>query len=396
MSVFISVNAAGFYFWQCRPVQGGWQKLGKGFLLTGALILGANIALMSQMFHQSRPGYELYWVWGVGVLAMAYSLRLISLGILAWMLISIGYLWSNFAPLLGGTMATDWINTLHGHMGLIFGVMFVPLAYLCQSRTIFALAAISFAVAMPYGISVRLDYISAPAWLIACIIILPTALLWTYDSHNWRFRQRPHHHRSGVAKLTDPFQSVARSLSIWCLGPLLYSLSFRGLWQSTGTPTEIAQVWQPSWHYLDLLGYILLASLGWLRLSWPLLRFRVPQQKWVNSGLIASCLVLTGMMMSYEQLQHHLIAPLLFNVMLFILAIALLHDGLILGKRRTFWGGMGLLILGIVSRMLEYNTDLILKSVVFMLCGIGVILAGLVFERRFQHIQPSLPSSSQE
>jgi len=397
ISLFISVNTAGFYLWQRRPVQGGPQKLGQGFLLTGALILGANMALMSQMFHQSRPGYELYWIWGVGVLAMAYSLRLISLGILAWILIAIGYLWSNFAPLFGVTVTVDWINALHNHMGLIFCVMFVPLAYQCRSRTIFALAAISFAVSMPYEVSRQLDNTSAPAWLITIAMILPPALLWAYDSHNWQFRQRPHYQRSGIAKSTDPFQSVARSLSIWLLGPLLYGLSFHGPWQSTGNPIETAQVWQPSWHYLDFLGYILLASWGWLRLSWPLTRVSLPQNKWVNSGLIAGCLLLTGIMVSWnEQLQHQLIAPLLFNLMLFALAIALLHDGLILAKRHTFWGGMALLVLGIVSRMLEYNTDLILKSLVYMLCGTGVILAGLAFERRLQRLQPSLPSSSQE
>ena len=397
MSLFVGVNTAGFYLWRRCPAAGGQQKLGQGFLLTGALILGANMALMSQIFHQSQPGYELYWVWGFGVLAMAYSLRLVSLGILAWILVSIGYLWSNFGPILGVTLETGWINVLQNHMGLLFSVMFVPLAYQCRSRTIFTLAAIGFAVAMPYEVGRQFESTSAPAWLIAIAVILPPAILWAYDSHNWQFRQRPHPQRSVIAKPTDPFQSVARSLSIWLLGPLLYGLSFHWLWQSTGNPIETAQAWQPSWYHLDFLGYILLASLGWLRLSWPLTRMSLPQQKWVNSGLIAGCLVLTGIMVAWnEQLQHQPTAPLLFNIMLFVLAIALLHDGLLLGKRRTFWGGMALLVLGIVSRMLEYNTDLILKSLVFMGCGIGVILAGLAFERRLQRLQPSLPSSFQE
>jgi hypothetical protein len=46
---------------------------------------------------------------------------------------------------------------------------------------------------------------------------------------------------------------------------------------------------------------------------------------------------------------------------------------------------MVLLILGIISRMLEYNTGLLAKSIVFALCGIGVIGAGLWFER---HTRP--------
>jgi len=70
-----------------------------------------------------------------------------------------------------------------------------------------------------------------------------------------------------------------------------------------------------------------------------------------------------------------------FNILLFGLSIALVRDGLALGDRQTFWGGMVLLILGITTRMLEYNTGLLLKSIVFILCGIGVIAAGLWFER---------------
>lgn len=397
MSLFVSVNIAGFYLWRRRPAQEGKQKLGHGFLLTGALILGANMALMSQMFHQSRPGYELYGVWGVGVLAMAYSLRLVSLGILAWILVSVCYVWSTFSLSFGFVSEPGWINFVQNHMGLIFSVMFVPLAYQCRSRTIFALVAIGFAVAMPNAVSRQFAISSAPTWLIAIVMLLPPALLWAYDIHHWQFRRRFRPQRLGINKSTDPFQPVARSLSIWLLGPLLYVLSFHGPWQSIGNPIETTQVWQPSWHHLDLLGFMFLTSLGWLRLSWPLTRVSLPQQKWVNSGLVAGCLVLTGIMVSWgEQFQNQLIAPVLFNFMLFALAIALLHDGLILAKRHTYWGGMGLLVLGIVSRMLEYNTDLVLKSLVFILCGTGVILAGLAFERRLQRVQPSLPSSSQE
>jgi hypothetical protein len=51
------------------------------------------------------------------------------------------------------------------------------------------------------------------------------------------------------------------------------------------------------------------------------------------------------------------------------------------GSTTLFWGGMVLLTLQIFSRMLEYNTDLLFKSLVLFLCGLGVIAAGLWFER---------------
>jgi uncharacterized membrane protein len=75
------------------------------------------------------------------------------------------------------------------------------------------------------------------------------------------------------------------------------------------------------------------------------------------------------------------LAVLVFNLLLFLLSVGLIREGLAQGQRRLFWGGMLLLTLQIFSRMLEYNTDLLFKSLVLFLCGLGVIAAGLWFER---------------
>ena len=91
LSGFIGINTAGFYLWRRSNHQ--WQRnLGQALLLLGALALGANMALMSQLFHQSGQVYQLYLIWGLGVLAMAYSLRLTMLGIFASLLVWLGYL----------------------------------------------------------------------------------------------------------------------------------------------------------------------------------------------------------------------------------------------------------------------------------------------------------------
>jgi uncharacterized membrane protein len=74
-------------------------------------------------------------------------------------------------------------------------------------------------------------------------------------------------------------------------------------------------------------------------------------------------------------------ATLLFNLLLFLLGVGLVREGVTQGQRRLFWGGMVLLTLQIFTRMLEYNTDLLFKSLVLFLCGLGVIAAGLWFER---------------
>jgi uncharacterized membrane protein len=61
LSGFIGINTAGFYLWRRSNAQ--WQRsLGQALLLLGALAFGANIALMSQLFHQSGQVYQLYLV----------------------------------------------------------------------------------------------------------------------------------------------------------------------------------------------------------------------------------------------------------------------------------------------------------------------------------------------
>lgn len=99
MSLFLSTTIVGFFTWRepaLRKTEGkkpdrSKRILGEALLFLGALILGANILLMAQVFNISGSSTELFLAWGFGVLVMAYSLSLTSLGVLAIVLIQIGY-----------------------------------------------------------------------------------------------------------------------------------------------------------------------------------------------------------------------------------------------------------------------------------------------------------------
>jgi uncharacterized membrane protein len=54
----------------------------------------------------------------------------------------------------------------------------------------------------------------------------------------------------------------------------------------------------------------------------------------------------------------------IFNVLLATLAWGLIQEGLKLSNRSSFWGEMLLLTLQIMSRVQEYDTDLLFKSLV--------------------------------
>jgi uncharacterized membrane protein len=108
----------------------------------------------------------------------------------------------------------------------------------------------------------------------------------------------------------------------------------------------------------------------------------------LTTGAIALLILITALIPLYHLnfIRIPELATFLFNVLSFLLAVGLIREGLALGNRKSFWGGMVLITLQIISRVFEYNTELLLKSFVFVLCGIGVIAAGLWFERHFAKI----------
>jgi uncharacterized membrane protein len=187
-------------------------------------------------------------------------------------------------------------------------------------------------------------------------------------------------------------------LSVWFFSIVFYIFSFHWLWgREALSPSADAWIWQ-LWRYLDVFLFLALTILGWLRLSYRLRYLSLFQEKSVNNGAIAVFTILTAVVFFWHTSVQPLpvIAPFLVNLMLFLLAIALIRDGLALGTRRTFWGGMLLLVLGILSRMLEYDTALLLKAFVFVLCGVGVIAAGLYFERNLKPAKTALPATSSQ
>ena len=379
LSLFVGINATGFYLWRRPITQSRYQRLGHGLLIFGALILGANLALMSQMFHQSGPAYHLFLVWGLGVVVMSYSLRLASLGVLSLILTTIGFWGYRFSGDAVHNM--ELLNLLVlSHMPLVFALVFVPLAYWCASRAVFGLAAI----ACPMALSANLTALSGFGFrgsggIVILALMLPVALLWSHSSRHWRFGKT-----TGSPASPDPFQPLARSLALWCLALVLYIFSFLGPWSAATSGGDITLNAQDWWQMFDAVILGLYALWGWWQLRHEWSRWHHFSPTAINSGTLGITLILA----SGAIWQHWNVFPLatpatiLFNGLLFLLAITLIRDGLATGNRGPFWGGMVLMVLGIISRTLEYDTGLLLKAFVFSGCGAMVMVAGLWFERK--------------
>ncbi|MGB3509076.1 MAG: DUF2157 domain-containing protein, partial [Microcoleaceae cyanobacterium] len=380
LTLFIVVNTLGFYLWR-QPntiphtllnTTSRKQRLGHGLLIFGALILGANIALMAQMFHIGGSPYGLYIVWGLGVLAMAYSLKLASLGIIAILLIGLGYLMGLSSIFYLGEFS--WLHLTIEYMALVTVLLFIPLAYLCRSRIIFSLATLILLLALEISLFRIFDLSNHGLWG-AIALTLPPALLWGYDDVI-------------LPKIDSRiFQPFTRNLAVWYLSLGFLCLSFREFWQifSLRSYSETAQV---SWLTLiEVLVFVGLTIWEWLYLARP---NKTDSQRWqldsVSSVILGFIFVTTILCFWHLSINKiPVIATLVVNIEMFLLAAGLIRIGLARGIRGAFWGGLVLLTSQILCRTFEYNTGLLLKSFVFILCGLGVIAAGLWFER---HLSP--------
>lgn len=387
LALFFGVNTAGFYLWSRSPEDGsGSQRLGRGLLLLGTLVLGANMALMAQMFHQSRPLYELWLAWGIGVLAMAYSLRLTMLGVVAIALIELGYAQGTLQWSPPGEF--PWAKWAIEHMPLIASLLFVPLAYWCRSRVIFILGAIATVVSLGMNVY-RFGAYVPPDWKLFFLYTLPPALLWGYRESAFRWGIRSPEESSGQS-----FQPLARSLALIGFSLAFLNLSFYKFWQTPPNDSFWRIAWLP---LIDIVVLGAIALLEWIHLGVLTLRRRVRPQIDLTDGLMGGFILVEIAVIAwhFNHTPIPAIATFIFNALLFLLSAGLIREGLAQGTRPTFWGGLVLLGLQILARLFEYDTELVVKAFVFLGCGAGVIAAGLWFERYVRTLDPS-PESADE
>ncbi|MEM9090529.1 MAG: DUF2157 domain-containing protein [Cyanobacteria bacterium P01_F01_bin.53] len=411
-SAFVGINAAGFYLWR-RPAhkalqKPGLQRLGHGLLLTGALIMGANLGLMSQMFHQDGSVAGLYLVWGLGVLAMAYGLRLTSLGVLSWILILLSHREAFFGTLFWRANAADisWITALQAYLPVLITPLYLPLAHWCRSRALYGL----------WGVGILTMLLSASGALIhwnalslTWTFVLIPVLLWVYHARFWRWPANQItamgaktsavpsadrsllHQKLGadgpVGVKPDPFQSISRGLAIWFLSLGAYTYSFRDFWVQYWSASELESRLSGSITNSFLLGLLGLSAIA-LYGCWQLflhIRHR-PEAKglWMKTPVFGIVSTLLGLSVwcHYQNIGSGLMGPIVMNMVLFFIGFAMLHDGMLLGIRHRFWGGMGIVVIGLMTRMFEYDTGLMLKALVLALCGVAIIAAGLWFEKQ--------------
>jgi uncharacterized membrane protein len=345
VACMLTGHVAGFYLWK---VSARSPRLGHALIVLGTLVFGANIGLMAQIFHIRSYFYNGLFAWAIGAIIMAYALESVPNAVIAILVSFIGFCgWAGDNP------------QSFCYYPFIAAAIFLPFAYLCRSVLAFSLSLLavgaavvvcagvgseelaSFGLAAPgaallffaYGLllhrTANFKSFAYPAMVAATAFIAFGAYLSSFHSYEMRFPDLLQHR-----------MWLVPTICLYVPALVMWGLAFKG---------TLAD------------GEIRLVALGVL----------------VSCVLVAAPIALTPVLMSAPDSFWSIVFS---NVACLVLSTALVINSFRAEDRRFFWAGVLFVALVIASRFFEYETGLLIKAVVFITCGVGLIIAGVGFE----------------
>jgi hypothetical protein len=119
---------------------------------------------------------------------------------------------------------------------------------------------------------------------------------------------------------------------------------------------------------------------------------RSPQRRSLHHLVIAAMLVVTALLLSYsfEFGEAFAWTGLFANGLTGILGIGIIRESLPTGNRSGFWYGVVLLTLLILTKVMMSQTELLFKAMMLVLCGVGIVIAGIWFEKYVRSMHPPI------
>ncbi len=380
LGALLLVNTGGFYLWQTSTT----RRLGQGLLILGAMIFGADLALLAQLFHVSGDTFVLFMGWAIGVLLMAYALRLPSLGAIAIALMGCGYWGAGIAGAAERWLAPAWAQGLYEYMPLLSIGMFLPLAYRCRSPLIFSLGAIAWSSAFlvaaynysfnPYPLlgsgyyspENELTRSGAATNMLPVILgcSLPILLFWAAGRVQDYFP---------IPAYRQQFAQFSQRMAVFSGGLTCFYLSL-------DAHLVVGKKYLDSipWDFLPIVG----VTIGlWVAL-WRLSSRQQPNDLLVLTwGVSIAGLLAIGVTGS-TWIQA--VLPALFFLLLAAVTLICIRTSLQTADRGAFYFGWVLLSLRILTWFTLTQTDLSLKALLFIASGAATISLGIWFERRLR------------
>ncbi len=325
---------------------------------------------MAQVFNVHSEWQRGFGGWAAGTIAMAWAVGSSWAGLLA---LGVGLVWFNGELFDHG--AFWWA------FPFLVAALAVPLAFRSRSKILhfFSMLALVEAFASIAGKEGH----SGPAVLMGWAV--GGFLVWAWGEFT-------------EARTPCPYLAgSARVAGVVALALGAYTWSFHWLWSerafySGGTVSNSAE-------WLISLGLPLLAGIGLLVAAWlaPAADKAARRTGWVVVAasvlLVLAVLSTPGTGSSYLNYDYSgagafspdvALPVILANLSAFLLAGSAVLSGLSGERRGRFWAGSLFAVLLVLSRFLEYETSLLLKSMAFLACGVLVIWGGTLFERRMR------------
>ncbi len=344
-TTLLAFEVAGFYLWK---VSGTRKKLGEALVVLGGLVFGANVVLIAQMFNLHGEPYGAFGIWAIGTGLIAFAtmsgpcMLLTCITSFVWF---VGHTEGNphlfcWYPLVIGAAGLPFLkrHSTSAFTGLVLAAgAAIPVCAAFDSGEGWpAVLAVSVVAALLYGLGLRLERIESVRLM-------------------------------GV---------IARSIGMAGILLLAYMMSFREVatelmerhWISTG------------WLWAVPFGLVCAAAIAvWVSVvrtppSRDDLKHR--SKAVLVAGVLLACGTLTMQPVGLTLAAHLSVAAI---------GASLLYTAVKIHRRMSFWTGLLLLAWVVFQNFIQWETHLLLKSFVFIACGIGVILGGIRFER---HLKP--------
>jgi uncharacterized membrane protein len=364
-AVFLGSNLGGFYLWQR-----GFERYGEGLLLVGNLVLGASVALFSQMFHLASDSYLLFLWWGLAVLAMAYATRMKWLAMLAIALMGQAYWLSMFHTMLFWSRSQTLgilpdVGWLPNYMPVAAMVMFLPLAYWCRSRVVFVMAWMAIVSAFFNGAMTNTDNL-IPKML---AFTLPGLLLWSYG--------------------TGEFQALAKRLGGVTIAFSLCACAVFGM--NLMYAGNSGGYWDALLDWPGLGSGVMLVVVAIVQ--WVLLLRKSPRIGGLGGELTMNLTVLGIVGLQAIALTFSGfgapgidIGGLMLNALTAVWGIGLIRESLAEGDRSMFWAGMATVTTLVMAKVFLSTTMLTFKALMLVACGVMIVMAGIWFEKNVRSI----------
>lgn len=346
----LGFHLTGYWLWH----QKGWARLGHALVFTGSLVFGANIGLMAQIFHVSGEWYGAFGAWAFGTLIMAYAARSWITGLLSLLTSVIwfqGYTWGHQ-------------NFLVAIFPLLLAAVFIYLSWQLSSRVLYTATFIGFTFSICALGAIR--HQTHKGVLLA--LLAGGFLSWSVGEFQRTSNRRPE------------YGNLIAGMGILLLGGCAYIWSFHDWWRLREWIGETTQAKLFSvWLIPTIITFAVAVALAVIVVRGTEIDSsrRMPMLGiFVAVALLALCAV-----SNLTSPANYALPTVLVNIAALMIAAVVISIGIMDERRIAFWAGALFLVLIVISRFLEYDTSLLVKSAAFTICGVTMIAAGVAYEK---------------